>query len=478
MPAINGSAYLKRIKDLKAEIWLEGKKITGCITEHQAFKGILNSKARLYDLQLEDSKKDFMTFTSPLTGERVGTSYLIPRSKEDLEKRRLTTQEWAKTSGGMMGRSPDYMNTGLMALAAAWEEFEDDNHFGRRLKGIYEHARENDLTFAHTFLSPQMNRSVGYCEQSEEPISARVVKTTNEGLIIKGARVMATQGGLTDEILLLPVGGSFIEEPFIYAFSIPSSTPGLKFLCRESFAYRPSKWDHPLGARFEEMDATVVFNNVLVPWERVFLHKNYSVLISMYEASKFYPFLLHQIVSRQVIKTQFLLGAAQLMVNAIDIGDYHHVKDKVCEMITGFEVMRALLFTSELEARKDERGVMIPSGNSLYAAITMFPKLYPRLIEIIQLLGAGGIISIPTESDFQSPIQEDLLLYAQGSSCDAETKNQIFRLAWDISTSAYGGRQTLYERFFFGDPERIKTGIYNSYPRDDAMQMVKEMLDS
>lgn len=475
VPAINGSTFLKRISQLRAEVWFEGQKIEENICEHKAFKGILKSKARLFDIQCDKNKQGFMTFESPLTGERVGTSFLQPRTKEDLEMRRLTIQEWAKTSGGMMGRSPDYMNTGIMSLGAAWDVFQDK--YGHHIKKLYEHARENDLTFSHTFVSPQVNRSLGYYEDSEMPISAQVVEEKSDGLIIKGARLLATQGGITDEIVVLPVGGKFIDEHFVYAFSIPSNTPNLKFICRESFCYRDSTFDHPLGARFEEMDTIVVFDNVFVPWERVFLYKNHEVSAKMYEETKFYPFLLHQAVSRQVVKTEFLLGVAQLIVDAIDISGYQHVQEKVSELISGFESLKALLMVSELQATEDKRGTMVPDANPLYAAITSFPRLYPRYIEILQLLGASGLISIPTEHDFESEVLPDLNQYLQGASCNATERTKLFRLAWDISLSAFGGRQTLYERFFFGDPVRLSTGFYNGYKKDSAVSLAKSLLD-
>ncbi|AGK53902.1 4-hydroxyphenylacetate 3-monooxygenase oxygenase subunit [Bacillus sp. 1NLA3E] len=476
VPAIDGSTFLKRIGNLKAEIWMDGKKISKNICEHHAFKGILTSKAKLYDLQLEKNK-DFMTYLSPLTGKRVGSSFLPPKTKEDLEKRRLTTQEWAKTSGGMMGRSPDYMNTGLMALGSAWDVFEDKQNRGKNIRKLYENARENDLTFSHTFVSPQVNRSLVYFETNETPISAQVIKQNSEGIIIKGARLLATQGGITDELLVLPVGGKYIEDPFIYAFSIPSNTPNLKFICRESFAYRTSEFDHPLGSRFEEMDTIVVFDNVLVPWERVFLYKDYSIVRNFNDETKFNLFLLHQTVSRQIIKCEFLLGVAQLLVDSIDIGGYQHVQEKIGEIITGLETEKALLLSSEIGAKVDKRGIMIPDANPLYAAIVTFPRLYPRLTEILQLLGASGLVSIPTEQDFESEIKTDLHQYLQSASSDAKERTRLFRLAWDISISAFGGRQTLYERFFFGDPIRLSSGLYNTYSKDQSIALAKSILN-
>ncbi|RSK28540.1 4-hydroxyphenylacetate 3-monooxygenase, oxygenase component [Bacillus sp. HMF5848] len=477
MPAKDGAAFLERLKKLQSEIWFDGTQITGDICEHSAFKGVIQSKAKLFDLQVSKENIELMTYTSPLTGDRVGSSYLRPTSKEDLEKRRLTTQKWAKTSAGMLGRSPDYMNTGIMALAAAADVFQDTHCRGDNLKKFYEHVRENDLTLAHTFVTPQVNRSLLYYEDNDVPISARVVKETEEGLIIKGARLLVTQGGITDELLVLPVGGNNIEEAYLFAFSIPSNTKNLKFICRESFAYRSSNFDHPLGSRFEEMDAIVVFDNVLVPWERVFLYKDYSIAYSFQQETHITTFLLHQTVARQVIKIEFILGAAQLIIESINISGYQHVQDKLCEIISGLETLKALLISSELSARQDNRGTMIPDANPLLVAVTTFSQLYPRCIEILQMLGASGLISIPTEENFSSDITPHLEQYLQGASCNAHERTKIFRLAWDACMSAFGGRQVLYERFFFGDPVRLRAGIYNNYNKDKAVELAKSFLN-
>ena len=92
---------------------------TGNISEHPAFKGIMKSQAALYDMQHDASLKDVMTYQSPSTGDHVGLSFLQPKTKEDLVKRRAMVQQWARSNNGLMGRSPDYMNTALMAFASS-----------------------------------------------------------------------------------------------------------------------------------------------------------------------------------------------------------------------------------------------------------------------------------------------------------------------------------------------------------------------
>lgn len=135
-------------------------------------------------------------------------SYLQPKTKEDLVARREMVQQWAKSNNGLMGRSPDYMNTVLMALASSVHLLRDQkNCFPDNLQSFYEYARENDISMTHTFIEPQVNRTQLYVERSDEPIAAKIVGKNKDGIIIKGARLLATQGGITDELLVIAAGG-------------------------------------------------------------------------------------------------------------------------------------------------------------------------------------------------------------------------------------------------------------------------------
>lgn len=367
-----------------------------------------------------------------------------------------------------MGRSPDYMNTVLASYAASVDILEGEkNCYPERLLSFYEFAREGDLSFTHTFLKPQSNRST-LSLLDEDETNAKIVGSTEEGIIIKGAKLLATQGGITDEIIVLSAPGG-MEECEAYAFSIPSNTLGLKFVARESFVTGASRFNAPLSSRFEEMDNIVIFDDVLVPWERVFIYKNIRAIDDLYKKGKFTPFTLHQIVSRQVIKSELLLGIAQMVVETINICEYQHVQSKVAEMIKRLETMRALLnYSEEQGAIEKSTGVFIPARQPLYIAINQFQELYPRFTEILQQLGASGMMTIPTEKDFQSSMGKELLTYLQATDKNGEKRVRLFRLAWDISMSAFGSRQTLYERFFFGDPVRLSQTIYHTYDKQPA----------
>ncbi|WP_145523600.1 4-hydroxyphenylacetate 3-monooxygenase, oxygenase component [Virgibacillus sp. SK37] len=478
MPAIIGSEYINRIDRLQTEVWVDDHSVTGKISEHPAFKGVMRSQAELYDLQHEKALQDRMTYPSPLTEHRVGMSYLQPKTKEDLMKRRNMIQQWAQSTNGMMGRSPDYMNTVVTALASSANFLKGkENCFPEHLVSFYEYAREKDLSMTHTFVNPQVNRGQFYFEDlDDEPIAAKVVDENDEGIIIKGARLLATQGGITDEIVVLSNGG-VQDKANGFAFAIPNNTKGLRFICRESFVGGDSTFNYPLSSRYEEMDTLVVFDNVLVPWERVFYYNNIEVSNTFITASSFLPLTLHQSVSRQIVKIEFVLGVVQSIIDTIHIGEYQHVQEKASEIIVALETMKALVIKSEVEAELDEWGFIRPDRKTLQVASVVFPRVYARFSEIIQQLGASGLMSIPTEQAFQSSLRGDLDQYLQSKADDAESRVKIFRLAWDMTMSAFGTREIQYERFFFGDPIRLTSMLYFSYDKEPYVKRMKDLLE-
>lgn len=477
MGTITGKEFIERIDRLNTDIWLDGKRIEGKKSEHFAFKGMLASKASLYDLQFDPCLTSKLTYLSKETGEAIGLSFLQPKTKEDLRRRREMFQLWAKHTHGMMGRSPDYMNSAVMAFAASRNIIKGkENCYPENILALYERAKMYDLSFTHTFVKPQVNRAMFNLEFSNEPISARIVGKNENGIIIKGARLLATQGGVTDEVLVYSTGG-IIDEAEAFAFSLPSDSKGLSFICRESFVKGDSSFNYPLSSRFEEMDTVLVFDNVVVPWDRIFFYENLEAANDFMLKCSFHHFAVHQAITRQIVKTEFILGLAQALVETINIGDYQHIQEKLSEIIIGLETMKALLAKAEADAQMDEWGTIRPSLTPLQVGSNVFPKIYPRFCEIIQLIGASGMVSLPTEKDFNSDLRPALDQYLQGACKNAMDRVKLFRLAWELTMSSFGTRQTQYERYFFGDPVRLSGLLYNTYPKDEYVKQINDFLD-
>jgi 4-hydroxyphenylacetate 3-monooxygenase len=479
MPARTGAQFLKGLRDRPRDLWINGERV-GDPVAHRAFRNVLRQVAALYDMQHDPALRDEMTYLSPATGARVGLSYLMPQTHDDLARVRTMMKRWADHSGGFMGRTPDYLNRALVGYASAAEYCaENDRRFGDNIRRYYEYVREHDLCLTHTLINPQANRSVGPSQQADPTLAARIVEEDKGGIVLRGARMLATLP-MSDEIMVFPstlLKSGADDAPYAYAVALPNETPGLRFLCRESFDYGKSSVDHPLGSRFEEMDAVVIFDDVHVPWDRVFLLRDVEKCNKAFAVTGAVAHMAHQVVTKNVAKTEFILGVASLLVETIAIEQFQHVHEKVAEIIINLEAMRAFLRTSEVEAQVNRWGVMQPAWPPLDAARNVYTRMYPRMVEILQQLGASGFMAIPTEKDLRGPQGETIRTYYQAARADAVSRIKLFRLAWDIALSAFGSRQVLYERFFFGDPVRMAGAMLNTYDRRPYMERVREFLE-
>jgi 4-hydroxyphenylacetate 3-monooxygenase len=284
---------------------------------------------------------------------------------------------------------------------------------------------------------------------------------------------------LADEIMVFPstvIRGTPDDMPYAFAFGLPLATKGLKFICRESFS-EESTFDHPLASRFDEQDAVVVFDDVVVPWDRVFLLEDVEGANSLQEATSGIVFMTNQVVVKNIAKTEFVLGVLSLISDTIGIGEFQHVQEKIAKVIMILESMKAFLRASEADASLNKWGVVTPDFNPLNTARNLFPRLYPEMREMIQQLSASGMMALPTDQDMKNAeIRKDIDKYYQAKNTSSEERIRLFRLAWDIAGSSFGSRQELYERFFFGDPVRMASAYYAWYDKEPYKERVKELL--
>ena len=483
MGARTGAQYLGGLKEQPREVWLDGQRIED-VTEFPGLANGAGSIAALYDMQHDGKAGCDMTYPSPATGNPVGLSFIIPKTSDDLRRRREMMSQWAHASYGMMGRTPDFLNVTIMSMAAAGDFFGDSRpEFKQNVIDYYEFARENDVCMTHTLVNLQRNRAPSATTMNyTTDVALRVVKETDAGLVIRGPRVLATLGPLSDEIMVYPTRSSLLARDedahkYAFAFAVPCGIEGLKFICRESFDLDKSRFDHPLGSRFEEMDAIVYFDDVLVPWERVFMYGDRHKCNNMSNATGQYVHTGHQVVTKNVAKCEFIAGIASLMVKTLGNGETPQVQALLAELVENLEITKALLTQSEVNASVDEWGVMLPDRIPLNVARNLFIKMYPRMAEIIQLLGSSSLMALPSERDFEGPLGEVLDAYMDTDTASARDRVRLFRLAWDTACSAFGGRQVLYERYFQGDWMRNAALLLSVYDREPLMEQVREFLE-
>ena len=480
MGARTGQQYLDKLNAMRPHLTIDGEVVSENVAEHPAFRNVARTYARLFDLQHDPKYKDTLTYPSPTTGDPVNVSFLIPKTIEDLVRRRAGIQVWAEYSNGFLGRTGDYMNSSLTALAAAEKWFERaDPVYGERIRAYYEMARENDLLATHTLIPPQVNRSVSGSEQLGGQLSARIVEEREDGIVIHGARMLATVAPIADELLVFPstvLRGTPEDAPYSYAFAIQNDAPGLRYLCRTSLHNGGSHFDEPLASRFEEMDAVVVFDNVFVPNERIFMLGHPELCNQFYTETGATALMTQQVVTRTIAKSEFFLGLATEIAEAIGIDGFLHIQESLAELIVDVEIGKALMRAAEVDAKVNQWGMMTPNWPTLNAARNWYPKIAQRFPQIIRTFCASGLMALPGEADLASDALPDIELYLQGKSLTGPERVKLFKLANDASISGFSSRQALYEYYFFGDPVRMAGALVNSYDKAPLQERIRDFL--
>ena len=416
----SGAEYLAGLDDGR-DVWLEGKRVTN-VAEHPGLRRGAETLAGFMDKQAEQKYKKIVTFEED--NRDIAMSYLIPKSKEDVVKRGAAFYEWATWSNGIFGRTPDYKNASIMAFSAAAKFLEEGKvEFADNMRRYYHYAATNDKVLTHSLLNPTVNFAEAKAGRSSADVTLKVIKENDAGIFVSGARLLATLGPQADEVEVFP--STLLDRQkdehleYAFAFMAPVNSPGLRMICRDSYDHGKSHYDAPLSSRYEEMDAVVTFKNVFVPWERVFIYRE--------------PLLCNRAFAETNAVTQMM----------------HQV---IC-------------------------GKLVPLRRPLDTSRNLFPKMYPRLIELVQLLGSSSLMATPSELDLTNDIADDVTQYFQLLNLESKDRIALFRMAHDLSVSGFGGRQTLYERFFFGPPNVMASIYYDLYDKDDMIDRVNDLLN-
>ncbi len=476
--ARTGEQFLEGLRAGAREIWLEGERITDP-SAHPQLAGAARSLARLFDLQHEDPSLFLME--SPDTGQPVNVTHVQPKSRDDLERRRRASKAIADATVGMMGRTPDYLNYTFACFAARADVWaRGGNEEGAHNVVEYQKAmRDNDLALTHTLINPQVDRSVPEAEQLGGEVSLHKVADTENGIVVRGARMLATLAPFSDELAVYPGSDLRVQDAkYAISFAIPVATPGLKFICRDSFASERPAWDYPLSTRFDEMDAVVVFDDVEVPRERVFLDGNPELYSQVIGDSHWRAHIIHQAMTRAWAKLEFAFGLGHTLAEMTGVNAFDHVQEKLGELWSMLELTRAGIVAAEAGSfRAEGTDDWVPDERSFVALRGLMPKWVPRAMELIQLVGGGGFMATPSKADFDAAeIRGDIEKYFQARNASAERRVRAFRLAWDFVGSALGGRGELYERFYLMDSFRMTALAYLLADKEHACGLVERFL--
>jgi 4-hydroxyphenylacetate 3-monooxygenase len=475
-----GPQYVDSLRDGRA-VFVNGERVKD-VTEHPAFRGAVQSVAQLYDLAASPERRDVMTYPSPKTGERVSRAFLLPRDRAELASRRAALEVLAESTYGLMGRSPDHVAGFLVGFAARPDVFaRGGERFAANVTAYYEHVRDQDLYVSYVIIPPQIDRSKPAHQQKDPTLYAGVVDERPDGIVVSGAQVLGTGTAISNEVFMsciLPLRPG--DENYALSLAVPVATPGVRVIVRRPYAEAaPSVFDYPLSSRFDESDAVVVFDRVFVPWERVFIYRNVALTAAQFYEAPAHLFGNHQAQVRFWTKSRLLTGLAHRIAEANGVDKLPPVQSTLGELASYSAMAGGLVLAAEAACVEDPRGFVYPNPTYLYANGWLQATYYGTMLNTLRELTGAGFLQVPSSyRDFHNPeIAPDLERFISSPGLTSVERTKLFKLAWDLVGSEFGGRHAQYELFYAGS-RSMTTALraYRSYDFAGARALVERCL--
>jgi aromatic ring hydroxylase len=477
MGARRGKEFLAGLSDGR-EVWIGTRRVD--VLDHPAFAGSLAGLAGYYDWQHEHA--DACLMTDPASGETVGVSHIIPKSQADLRKRAVALEQLARYSVGMLGRTPDYVNVTTAGFAGRPDVFgkNGDTRAVEALKKFQRDVMLRDLALTHTIVHPVVDKAVEDIKGLNGELALKIVSKNDKGIVVRGARVLATLGPFADELFVYP-GQPLPKDAdpaFALAFSAPMATRGLITLCRDHYGVAGARADRPFSSQFDEQDAFVIFDDVHVPWDRVFIAGDLDIYNKIM-GSGWTGNVMQQTSIRAAVKLEFYYELATRMVEALNAGSKSENQQMLGELWCYSALIRASISAAESGGRDYGAGTFFCDDRPFRALRSMVPGWMARANEIIKLIGAHNLLATPEAAAFQNPeLGAKLKQYLPGAKgMAAEQRAQLFRTAWDFVGSALGGRNELYERFYLASVSRTLGLNHMLAQREREWNAVPEFLN-
>lgn len=465
--------YKDRISKQR-NVWLNGK-IVKDVTLESSFTGTIDCINEFYSLQKNDDNCSF----AHNQNQFAHISMMIPKNKTDLYKKRIAYKIISDSSFGMIGRTPDFANTIIMAIATNNTIFGQGEftNFSENCVNYYDYCLKNNLFVCHGSINPQIDRSKPINELQNKYGAVRVVSNNSNGITVSGAKMIVTLAPIADEILVFNMPGLKPgDEAYALAFAVPIGETGVEVICRKSLikeAY--SRFDHPIANKFDEIDAYIIFNEVFIPWGRVFVYKDVEKSNNFFDKTYARSHSGHQDIVRGLSKFEFVTGVAIKLARILGLDVFPNIQEKLGELLSYIEIVKAGILLSEHDATINENGFVIPSITAIQSIRYNFPKMYQTAVQYIQSFGAGSMLSVPHHSDFEN--NKTILNEAMKSEeINAQERAFLLNLAWDITGDAFGQRQLVYENYHAGDPMRIATQYYAIYDSDSLIKNINKIL--
>jgi len=476
---MTGNEYLESIRDGR-RVYVGGEAVED-VTAHLAFRNAARSFAMIYDRKRAAEHR--ATMVCEEEGETFSSYFLLPRSRADLIRRFETHRLIASWTHGLIGRSPDNFPsyvTGLVMDPAMFDGIRKG--FGDNIRRYYRHMRANDIFAAHTVTNPQGWRAADPNGPSGRvPPTLRVVAEDDAGVTINGLKMLGTAAVFCHETWcgnLQPVAAGQEKEAITCA--VPLNAPGVSIWSRKPFErYAVSEFDNPLAARFDETDSAVLFENVKVPWERVFCHDDVEMSRAIYLRTPGHTMANHQANVRFLEKLALIVGIAMKLAemnNAAQVAAVQFTLGRLAAMQATLEG----LIMGQINCGETYGDYHTVNRRYVYGALHWCTNHHSEICDTVRELMGAGVFQMPADASvLENPaLREAFETYWSVPGQSATERMKLCKLAWDLLGSDFAGRHIQYEKFYAGPAFVMNSYSYSAAPWQEWTREVDELLAS
>ena len=473
----NGADYLQSLQDGR-EIWLNGKRINN-VTDCAQFKGTLTSIASSYDLKNKDEYEKSLKVQSE-TNVEIPVYYRIPRNAEDLVALRRGIEIYCEAiSGGFMDRLPEAVASALfpMLIAVSGEIGKTNKSYEENIRNFHSYCAENDILACFSRADPRGDRSKGPLEQDDPDLTLRIVEKTSGGLIVRGAKHTATPAPFAHEIIVIP-GAPYRSEregQYSLCFSVPISTKGVKVVCREPAAPEGGNQDdNPLGSRFDEIDGFVIFDDVLVPWERVFIGGEVNLTTgATWQNQELRSWAGFNYLIKAAMKTKLLIGATYLLSEWNGTNMFPATREGVADILMYMANIRSHITAAQLTP-KSFNGIAMPNPEAILSGRWYAIKNYHSMINLVEDVCGVQMDVSPSITDLGGPLGPTIEKYFSWKGVRGKERLKLLKFLGDLAVTRFAGHKELFQYYSEGVSYFNRMGLYNIYDFKECVDSVNK----
>lgn len=473
-----GEEYLQGLRDGR-QVYL-GKELVQDVTTHPAFRNTAQSFARLYDRKRAPDVLDQLSHEEG--GERFSNWFLVPKTRDDLQKRADAHQQIAQWSYGLLGRSMDHVASFVTGMVMKPELFAASKPaFADNIIAYHDYLKRNDLFATYLVLTPQGSRNPELYEKAGRKNPAmQIVSEDADGVVVSGVKTLGTSTIFSDEAFIgsmIPLGPDQLDEAI--TFSIPINTPGVQLWVRDSYeAKAANRIDNYFSSQFDESDAVMILDHVKVPWDKIFVYRDVPLMRNIYFETPAHIMGNHQSNWRFAEKMKLLIAVAHKAAELNGVIGIPAIQQTLGKLAAAEASLLGLLSGQINSCETMAPDKVHVNRRYLYATLQWCAHNYYEVAERVREMLGAGPFQMPANASIldDGPLKEIYLANWYSPGSDAEERYKFVKMAWDLLGSDYSGRMTQYEKFYGGPPHIMDMYSFWNCPWPDRRETIDHIL--